>query len=86
MEVSVREFKSQLSHYLHLAEEGGEVVVTSRHRQIVRLMPCEAGSGELPSIPGVRWKTPCPDLSKSIAKRPINMGEPLSDWVAANRR
>lgn len=46
----------------------------------------KARSGELPSMPGVRWKTQRPDLSKPIAERPVNLGEPLSDWVVANRR
>lgn len=39
MEVSVRELKSRLSEYLRRAESGEEVVVTSRGREVARLLP-----------------------------------------------
>jgi prevent-host-death family protein len=39
MEVSVRELKSRLSEYLRRAAAGGEVIVTSRGKEIARLLP-----------------------------------------------
>jgi prevent-host-death family protein len=39
MEVSVRELKSRLSEYLRRVGEGEEVVVTSRGREVARLVP-----------------------------------------------
>jgi prevent-host-death family protein len=39
VKVSVRELKSRLSEYLRRAENGEEVLVTSRGRPVARLMP-----------------------------------------------
>lgn len=42
MMVSVRELKNPLSEYLHLMDEGEEVMVTSHKRAIVRQPPIRA--------------------------------------------
>lgn len=39
MEISVRELKSRLSEYLRRVADGEEVVVTSRGREVARLLP-----------------------------------------------
>jgi prevent-host-death family protein len=39
MEISVRELKSRLSEYLRKVAAGEEVVVTSRGKEVARLMP-----------------------------------------------
>jgi prevent-host-death family protein len=39
MEVSIRDLKNRLSEYLRLVASGHEIVVTSRGKQVARLMP-----------------------------------------------
>jgi prevent-host-death family protein len=39
MEVPIREFKARLSRYLRAASAGKDVVVTSRGRALVRIVP-----------------------------------------------
>ncbi len=39
MEVTVRDLKNHLSEYLHRAEGGEEIIVTSRKRPVARLLP-----------------------------------------------
>jgi len=84
--VSVRELRDHLSEYLRAVETGATLVVTSHNRPVARLVAAEPPPEGLPEIPGVRWSAGKPRLSKPISERPINMGEPLSDWVIANRR
>lgn len=86
MEVSVRELKTRLSHYLRLAHEGEPVLVTSHNRPVARLTACDATVDNLPTIPGVRWKTNPPGLTRPVTERPKVEGMPVSDWVVANRR
>lgn len=86
MEVSVREFKTRLSHYLRLAREGEAVLVTSHSHPVARLTACDAAAGPLPAIPGVRWKVSPPVLSRPVAERPQVKGMATADWVVANRR
>ena len=41
MQVSVREFKNHLAHYLGVAKEGRDVIVVSRGKPVVRLIAVE---------------------------------------------
>ena len=49
--VNTATLKQQLSHYLGLARQGKEVLITSHRRVIARLLAEEAGAGRLPLIP-----------------------------------
>ena len=84
--VSVRELRDHLSEYLRAVENGTTLVVTSHNRPVARIVTAEAPPEGMPEIPGVRWAAGKPRLSKPISERPVNTGEPLSDWVIANRR
>ena len=46
MDVAVRELKNRLSEYLRRAQSGEEVVVTSRGRPIVQLVPIRSAASE----------------------------------------
>jgi prevent-host-death family protein len=80
MNVSVRELKAKLSHYLKEARTGQNVVVTSRGRPVVRLLAVWEQTAEEPSgeellqrlklIPGVRLGTAGKPLG---AKSPIRV-------------
>lgn len=84
--VSVRELRDHLSDYLRSVEAGATVLVTSHNRPVARIVAAEAPPEGLPEIPGVRWAKAKGKLSRPVAERPVNTGEPLSDWVIANRR
>jgi prevent-host-death family protein len=84
--VSVRELRDHLSEYLRCVEAGATVVVTSHNRPVARIVTAEPPPEGLPEIPGVRWAKAKAKLSAPVASRPVNTGEPLSDWVIANRR
>jgi prevent-host-death family protein len=84
--VSVRELRDHLSEYLRAVETGATLVVTSHNRPVARIVMAEAPPEGLPEIPGVRWSAEKPRLSRPLAECPVNDGEPLSDWVIANRR
>lgn len=84
--VSVRELRDHLSEYLRAVETGATVLVTSHNRPVARIVTAEAPPEGLPEIPGVRWAKAKGKLSRAVAERPVNTGEPLSDWVIAHRR
>ena len=84
--VSVRELRDHLSEYLHAVESGETVIVTSRQRPVARIIAAEAPPPGLPEIPGVRWAKDRQTLTRPVSECPVNDGEPLSDWIIANRR
>jgi prevent-host-death family protein len=84
--VSVRELRDHLSEYLHTVEAGETLIVTSRRQPVARIVPATSAPEGLPEIPGVRWAKSKGKLSRPVASRPVNTGEPISDWVIANRR
>ncbi len=45
--VNVATLKEKLSHYLKLAKEGQEVVVTSHRQQVARILPVSAPESQL---------------------------------------
>jgi antitoxin (DNA-binding transcriptional repressor) of toxin-antitoxin stability system len=52
--VNTATLKQQLSHYLGLARQGKEVLITSHKRVIARLLAEELGAGRLPLIQPTR--------------------------------
>lgn len=60
--VNTATLKQQLSHYLALAREGKDVLVTNHKRIIARLLPEDGGEGRLP----LRPPTKDPALLKDI--------------------
>jgi antitoxin (DNA-binding transcriptional repressor) of toxin-antitoxin stability system len=52
--VNTATLKQKLSHYLGLARQGKEVVITSHRRVIARLLAEEGGAGRLPLIAPTR--------------------------------
>ena len=52
--VNTATLKQQLSHYLGVARQGKEVLITSHKRVIARLLAEDGGAGRLPLIPPTR--------------------------------
>lgn len=52
--VNTATLKQQLSHYLGIARQGKEVLITSHKRVIARLLAEDGGAGRLPLIPPTR--------------------------------
>jgi len=52
--VNTATLKQQLSHYLGLARQGKEVLITSHKRVVARLLADEDGAGRLPLIKPTR--------------------------------
>jgi prevent-host-death family protein len=95
MNVSIRDLKAKLSRYLREASSGQDVVVTSRGRPVVRLLPVSADAAEKPSgeellrrlnlVPNVRPGTGGKPLG---AKHPIRVRpgqKSLADIVLEDR-
>lgn len=81
MRVSVRELKNHLSKYLHLAQHGESVVVTSHNRPLAYLHPVPHVPANLPEIPGVRWALNKPDISQPAESLPTISGKTLAKIV-----
>lgn len=86
MEVSVREFKNQLSRYLARAQEGEELVITSHKQPVARVTGLSADTS-----PGIlrllqsgqaEWHGGKP---KGARLRPVLEGKSLSDMVIEDR-
>lgn len=84
--VSVRNLRDHLSEYLHAVGAGETIIVTSRRQPVARLVAAESPPEGLPDIPGMRWARKRPGLSRPVSECPVNSGDPISDWVIANRR
>lgn len=52
--VNTATLKQKLSHYLGVARQGKEVLITSHRRVIARLLAEDGGAGRLPLIPPTR--------------------------------
>ncbi len=52
--VNTATLKQKLSHYLGVARQGKEVLITSHKRVIARLMAEDGGAGRLPLVPPTR--------------------------------
>lgn len=55
MQVSIRELKNHLSKYLHLAQEGEDVIVTSHRKPMVSLTSLAVPQDVAKAVDGVRW-------------------------------
>lgn len=84
--VSVRELREHLADYLHAAQSGETITVTSHKKPVARIVSPEAPPEGMPDIPGVRWAKNKGPLSKPVSERPAANGWSISDWVIANRR
>ena len=95
MKISVRELKSRLSETLRRVTAGEEVVVTSRGKEVARLLPPRARRGKALSeaelierfrrLPGVRAGS-CgkPALSKPLVR--IGKGEKTLAEIVSEQR
>jgi len=86
--VGVREFKNSLSHYLHRARAGEQIVVTDRGQAIAKLIPMNPSViseklSKLVQSGAAHWAGGKPQGSK----RPIRIrGRKLSDLVIQGRQ
>ena len=92
MEVTVRDLKSKLSEYLHRAEAGEEVVITSRGRPVARLGPVTqpASSEEealIQRLRSVPWLRPGKESGPDDCGNPVELppGVSLADAVLEDR-
>ena len=82
MEISVRELKSRLSEYLRKAAAGEELVVTSRGKEVARLVPPRSArrsaSNEAELIARFRslpWVRAGSDAKAALPKPVIRIGK-----------
>lgn len=85
MNVSLHQFKTRLSHYLHLAWKGETVPAISRDTPAARLEPVIEAVERIPEIPLVTWATGHPKRTQSARDIPKIEGESLADWIIGNR-
>lgn len=88
MQVSVRDLKNHLSKYLHLVQEGEQIIVTSHHVALARLLPIpQHGDEEIQSIlrvEGISWNGKKPTGGK---QRPTIKGnKTASEYVLEDRK
>lgn len=82
--VSIRELKDKLSSYVRRIRAGEEVVLTSRKREVVRMLPiAEPGEGALATLPLVSWNGQKPRGGRN---RPRIEGRTAADIVLGDRR
>jgi prevent-host-death family protein len=55
MQVSIRELKNHLSKYLHLVQEGEDVIVTSHRKPVVSLTAMTLSQDGVRAVEGVKW-------------------------------
>jgi prevent-host-death family protein len=84
MNISIQQLKSNLSHYLRLANQGETVVVTSHDRPLAKIESCSETAKDFQDIPLVEWARGKPRLTLSVVKSPIIEDESLSDWIVSN--
>lgn len=88
MEVSVRELKNRLSHYLRLIQKGESIVVTSHHTPLARLLPLpppaeQEGLLRLLALDGIHWNGKKP---RGGHLRPAIHGKTAAARVLEDRR
>ena len=69
MLISVRELKDHLSEYLHRAQGGEEIVVTSHNRPVARLSPPKT-TGEKPGAAAVERLRAQPWVRSGSGEKP----------------
>ncbi|CAN5419305.1 hypothetical protein BH10PSE19_BH10PSE19_07140 [soil metagenome] len=85
MHISVRELKNHLSKYLHLANEGTSVTVTSHQKPLVKIVgiPQNTKYRKLLMLEGVHWNGKKPVGGKLC---PVIPGNAAADYVLEDRR
>ncbi len=87
MRVSVRELKDHLSKYLHSAQMGESIIVTSHHVPLARIVPISQSRNKdlqtLLQMEGVSWNGKKPTGNKNPSKV---AGSLASDYVIEDRR
>lgn len=87
MNISVREFKANLSKYLTVAKKGGLVIITSHNLPIIKLVAVSRikckNLGMLAQLEGITWngKKPC-----GYPSAPRVAGNAASDIITQNRQ
>ena len=85
MNISIQQLKSNLSHYLRLANQGETVVVTSHDRPLAKIESCSETAKDFHDIHLVQWARVKPRLTRSLVESPKIEGESLADWIVCNR-
>ncbi|MGF1614636.1 MAG: type II toxin-antitoxin system Phd/YefM family antitoxin [Gammaproteobacteria bacterium] len=87
MQVSVRELKNRLSHYLRLVQQGESIVVTAHHTPLARLLPIPSvepeGLRRLLTLEEVHWNGKKPSGGQL---RPAIAGQTVAARVLEDRR
>jgi prevent-host-death family protein len=85
MNISIQQLKSNLTHYLRLANQGETVVVTSHDKPVAKIESFSEKAKAMPDIQLVQWARVKPRLTRSLVESPKIEGESLSDWIVSNR-
>ena len=80
----MRDLRDNLSRYLDLVAEGGEVIVTNHGKRVARLGPV-ASTNKLDALIAAGLVTPARPGPRSIP-HPLDLGVTISDLVAEQRR
>ena len=82
MEISVRDLKSRLSEYLRKVAAGEEVIVTSRGKEVARMVPPRGRRGaasteaqRIAHFRGLAWVRPGTGRKPALPKPLIRIGE-----------
>jgi len=73
MEINIKEARNKISSLLDRVEEGAEIILLRRGKEVARLVPCAGKGRRLPSLR---------DFRLSIKSR----GNPLSETVIQHRQ
>lgn len=86
MDVSIRELKANLSHYLRLVTQGEHLVVTSHNRPLANISPFELNvdvGKRLLASPGIEWNGKRPSGGSRPPK--VKGRRTVSDLVLEDR-
>ena len=87
MQVSVRDLKEHLSHYLRAVQAGEPLLVTSHNKPVARIEPIAEGIGlegvaRLAAAEGVRWAGGKPAGTRIV---PAGGGKTAAEMVLEDR-
>ncbi|MDP2828332.1 MAG: type II toxin-antitoxin system prevent-host-death family antitoxin [Sulfuricellaceae bacterium] len=84
MQVSTRELKNHLSKYLHLAQLGEPVIVTSHNKPVVSLASAALLQNGMKATEGVTWATGRASFSP-LGILPAENGKTVAEMVIEDR-
>lgn len=84
MQVSIRELKNHLSKYLHLVQEGEDVIVTSHRKPVVSLTSMTLSQDGVRAVEGVKWGRGRVSFSP-LEIQPGKNGKTVADIVIEDR-